>query len=493
MKKQAFNPYLPLNVYIPDGEPHIFGDRVYVYGSHDEEGGDSYCKEPYCVWSAPLDDLSDWSCRGISYRAEQDPHATPERHHMYAPDVVRGNDGRFYMYYCLSGQQAKGCYWGPISVAVCDTPDGEFSYYGDVRNPDGSIFDRYIAFDPAVMNDDGVIRLYYGTMMPYDDYMDESNRDELYGYQQRDYRKSMEEIAAGVMGPATVTLADDMLTVTSEAVRLAPSRSVGTPWEGHGFFEASSIRKIGDTYYFIYSSHKHHELCYATSRYPDRDFTFRGVIISNGDIGYRGRQERDRLNRTGNNHGSLVNIRGQWYIFYHRMTHDADFSRQGCAEPISILPDGSIPQVEMTSCGLNGGPLVGEGLYPASICCNLTNGHMPHTTLGDHYFVVPQITHGDRGQYIKNLREGTWVGYKYIAFDGVTDIAATYRSAGRVKLSVYTAMDGERLGEIELIPTVDWKTVTLSVSIPKIVAPLFFRFDGDGCADLLEFELIKGA
>ena len=37
--KQIFNPYLPLNEYIPDGEPHVFGDRVYVYGSHDKENG----------------------------------------------------------------------------------------------------------------------------------------------------------------------------------------------------------------------------------------------------------------------------------------------------------------------------------------------------------------------------------------------------------------------------------------------------------------------
>ncbi len=35
MKKQVFNPFFPLNEYIPDGEPHVFGDRVYLYGSHD--------------------------------------------------------------------------------------------------------------------------------------------------------------------------------------------------------------------------------------------------------------------------------------------------------------------------------------------------------------------------------------------------------------------------------------------------------------------------
>ena len=47
MKKQIVNPYLPFHVCEPDGEPHVFGDRVYVYGSHDEEGGNRLCKLKY--------------------------------------------------------------------------------------------------------------------------------------------------------------------------------------------------------------------------------------------------------------------------------------------------------------------------------------------------------------------------------------------------------------------------------------------------------------
>ena len=37
------NPYLPLWEYIPDGEPRVFGDRVYIYGSHDRAGSDDFC------------------------------------------------------------------------------------------------------------------------------------------------------------------------------------------------------------------------------------------------------------------------------------------------------------------------------------------------------------------------------------------------------------------------------------------------------------------
>lgn len=68
MKKQVYNPYLPLNEYVPDGEPHVFGDRLYIYGSQDEAGGSLYCPGHYVTWSAPLDDLSDWRCEGVIYK-----------------------------------------------------------------------------------------------------------------------------------------------------------------------------------------------------------------------------------------------------------------------------------------------------------------------------------------------------------------------------------------------------------------------------------------
>ena len=90
MKKQIVNPYLPFHVCEPDGEPHVFGDRVYVYGSHDEEGGNRFCKLNYEFYSAPVDDLTSWSSRGISYDKTNDPdYSEPGRFpDMYAPDVV---------------------------------------------------------------------------------------------------------------------------------------------------------------------------------------------------------------------------------------------------------------------------------------------------------------------------------------------------------------------------------------------------------------------
>jgi len=77
--KQVYNPFLPLLECIPDGEPHVFGDRVYLFGSHDKLGGETFCMLPYRLWSAPVSDLTNWSNKGINYRAQQDPLADSDR------------------------------------------------------------------------------------------------------------------------------------------------------------------------------------------------------------------------------------------------------------------------------------------------------------------------------------------------------------------------------------------------------------------------------
>ena len=63
--RQAFNPYLPLNEYIPDGEPHVFGNRIYLYGSHDRFRGAGFCLNDYVCYSADLNDLTEWKYEGV--------------------------------------------------------------------------------------------------------------------------------------------------------------------------------------------------------------------------------------------------------------------------------------------------------------------------------------------------------------------------------------------------------------------------------------------
>lgn len=482
MKKQIVNPIFPLSEYIPDGEPHVFGDRVYLFGSHDKEGGERFCMLDYVCWSAPVDDLTDWRCEGTIYRAEQDPAylETGKRPIMAAPDVVRGNDGRYYLYYTTDGFKA------PMSVAVCDTPAGKYEYIGYVRNPDGTRYNKRLPFDPALINDNGVIRLYCGWALHLPDTplyrlsMEITGRI-LFG-KVRD-----EGFDGNIMGAYTVELDDDMLTVKTEPKLVVPCRmeAKGSGFEEHAFYEASSIRKVGDTYYFIWSSFVNHELCYATSKYPDRDFKFRGVIISNGDIGYQGRKPEDRLNTTGNNHGSIEYINGQWYIFYHRHTHNRSCSRQACAERIEILPDGTIPQVEMTNCGLNGGPLAAEGTYPAAIACNLYGGKMGHIVNGVSKADRPYITHEGDERFITGVRNGTVIGFKYFELNGSKRLTVETRGSAEGRLEILAGE--EKLGEIGIATSMVWTKASEDITFNGTSA-LFFRFVGSGKCDFLQFS-----
>lgn len=486
--KQVFNPFLPSHVCIADGEPHVFDDRVYLFGPHDQEGGDSFCMLSYEFWSAPVDDLTAWSCPGTSYRAEQDPLYSRELCYMYAPDVVRGNDGRFYLYYCLSGWKGTGGYSGPISVAVCDTPDGKYEYLGRVQNPDGTPYLDFICFDPAVINDDGVIRLYFGTG-PFRG-METTwwNRRILRKIYSKIYGRSAEAFLKSPhpLGANAAVLMDDMLTLSKTPKRILPERPRKSDFRGHSFFEASSVRKIGTTYYFIYSSEKNHELCYATSPYPDRDFQFGGTIISNGDVDYDGRKEKDRANTTGTNHGSIECINGQWYVFYHRESHGTDYSRQSCAEKITILPDGSIRQVQMTSCGLNNGDLSGVGKYPATICCNLTNGKMPHTANRIRKS-IPMVTHEAEERFVANAFRGTKIVYRYFDLNRTNAIVITAR--GNADIQVYFA--DSKAGTVH-VNSQNWKEYELLTSPGSSHAELRFIVT-KGSADIVFFELIFGA
>lgn len=532
-KNQIYNPFLPLYEYIPDGEPHVFGDRVYHYGSHDKEGGDTFCMLDYVCYSAPVDDLTDWRYEGVIYQAKQDPRY-PAPQYMYAPDVVQGNDGRFYLYYCMGGDYGQEGYQGSVSVAVCDTPAGQYEYLGVVKNPDGSPMQKYICFDPAVLNDDGTIRLYYGTQYDYEERVDFLTNDFYLQDEIQMFGRSREEILSypdSIMGPVMAVLSDDMLTVKEEAKHIIPYRVKGTSFEAHPFFEGSSMRKVGRKYYFIYSSWQNHELCYATSDQPDRDFVFGGTIISNGDIGYRGRDTQHKLNMTGTTHGSIIEINGQWYVFYHRLTHKSDYSRQACAEKIRILEDGSIPQAEMTSCGLNDGPLSAEGTYPAVIACNLTNGHMPHGSNSVFQISFPNVTHKGQERFIAEIEDNTLIGYKYFECRDVKQFGITYRMEteknrvifdGRYRTDIRSQDDenftntystekqklltesvnpdrstenyfsiccdtpNAEVGRLVLDDVEDWKTIITSVNIPDGIHAFYLVYHGQKKIQLME-------
>jgi hypothetical protein len=471
MRKQGFNPYLPSWEYIPDGEPYVFDGRVYVYGSHDRFNGHAYCLNDYVCWSAPVDDLRDWRYEGVIYRKTDDPLNGDGRMCLYAPDVTVGPDGRYYLYYVLDKVSV-------VSVAVCDTPAGKYEFYGYVRYADGTRLGERAGdepqFDPGVLTEGDRTYLYTG-FCPVGD-------------------KSRSGAMVTVLGP-------DMLTVVEEPVFVAPSEPYcqGTGFEGHAFFEAPSIRKRGDTYYFIYSSIVLHELCYATSKSPTSGFVYQGVIVSNNDLHIDSYKPADKpMYYGGNNHGSIVEINGKWYIFYHRHTNGTNFSRQGCLEPIEFRADGTIPQVEMTSCGPNGGPLIGRGEYPAYLACNLfAKDEALYTGAPGEWMDCrfPKITQDGRDGdeelgYIANMRDGATAGFKYFRCESVRRVKIKVRGYCRGYFEVKTAWDGPALAQIPVDDFSNiWTEYAADAAIPDGIHALYFTFRGSGGASLASFTL----
>ena len=473
MKKQCFNPYLPSYEYIPDGEPYVFDGRVYVYGSHDRFGAMSFCENDYVTWSAPEEDLSDWRYEGIIFHRTDDPMNEDGKAPLFAPDVQKGTDGKYYLYYAPAGLNV-------IGVACSEKPAGLYSFCGHVKYSDNTLLgqkkEHGIVFDPGVfLDDDGQVYLYYGfTPLGVD----------LKGVQ---------------TGSFVVKLEGDMYTMKEDPV---PVEICGCADRGHSFFEASSMRKINGKYYFIYSSLNSHELCYAIGKNSMGPFEYGGALHSNGDIGYQGRKE-DRTCYTGNNHGSLVCIKGRWYIFGHRMTNYTAFSRQGVAEAVRILPDGSIPQIEMTSCGLNNGPLDGKGEYEARIACNLwskagarhyvggSTGAEAEELRRDH----PVFTQDgeDReecpNQHIANMHDGATAGFKYFSMPEKVTICIVTRGADG-KMEVRTEPDGDVQAQILLKSGMQWQeSEKVPLKIPGEKQTLYFTYCGEGVIDFMKFKL----
>ena len=235
-----------------------------------------------------------------------------------------------------------------------------------------------------------------------------------------------------------------------------------------------------------------HELCYAVSKNPTGDFVYGGVIVSNCDMHIDSYKPADMPMAYGaNNHGSIVQIGEDWYIFYHRHTNGTWYSRQGCAEKINFREDGSIPQVEITSCGLNSGPLRGKGIYPAYIACRLFTREPSAYVGGDRFPKVMQDgKDGDEETgYVGNIQDSATVGFKYFDVKGVSRITITVRGYAKGVFQVKTARNGEVLAEIPVDYTNVWEDYTVPISIEDGIHTLYLTFCGQGNAMLKSFEL----
>ena len=457
------NPYMPLWEHVPDGEPRVFtyqGEtRVYVYGSHDTERTE-YCGKDYVVWSAPADDLTDWHCHGTCYEAE-------DRSILYAPDVVQKGD-TFYMY----AAERKG---SVIRVASAKQPWGPFT------NP----VKTELGFDPGILvDDDGRVYAYWG------------------------FCKSW-----------CAELNDDMATIKPGTLRENPiphCRAEWAPDDGcigkDAFFEASSPRKIFGKYVYIYSRRVNDPvpelgvfedcngfLSYHWSDRPLDGFRRGGDISFNGGEIIRGGDGNGIMTyRWGNNHGSVMEVNGHWYIFYHRQTGTDEYSRQAMLEPIdaAIGKDGRIflgkidyrdgepvacGPVEMTSQGAQVNGLNAREWISAGYACHLHGGSAPA-----HIAPVYEQRE-DVSAPVKNITAGLTAGFRYLQFGGNSPKTVTVRggASAPVRVSVrLDAPDGKEAARLEIPAGTAEATAPLACGIIGKHA-VYFRFDAapeDGSA-----------
>ena len=421
------NPYLPLWEHIPDGEPYVFEDpdnpgqfRVYIYGSHDSMIS-GYCGRELVVWSADVNDLNHWRYDGEIFKVDKNANGQPLSRQgladvLYAPDIalVKGADGS-KTYYLYPNNQAGG-----RNGMVCKSsrPDGPFEVCNwSKENPNRT--DGVLAFDPAVfVDDDGRVYGYWG----------------------------FEHSFGAELDPAT------MATV-KPGTEIVENMVSGRYDDGiFSFFEASSIRKIKDKYVFIYSRFtkdgefglpvSNYTLAYAYSDNPLGPWTYGGTIID-----ARGREIDEQGNVIasatidGNTHGSICEINGQWYVFYHRQTGTDEYARQAMVAPITVkVEEGKGGKVEISEGEYTSQGFSIDGLDPlerhsAGIACwytgptpavhewpnNIFSGSYVASAYGtDSKFDKPYDPVNNTNPVVNNT-DGSIVGYKYFNFDNASD------------------------------------------------------------------------
>ena len=430
------NPYMPLWEHIPDGEPYVFEDpdqpgkyRVYVYGSHDDLV-DGYCGRNQVVWSASVDSLNRWRYDGIILVVDRNANGEPfdsasTADVLYAPDVTLVTDevGRktYYLFPNDQNGQRNGL------IAKSSRPDGPFEVCNWSKdNPNTA--DGVLQFDPAVfVDDDGRVYGYWGF--------------------ERSYAAEFDPATMATVKPGTQVI-EDMVSGRNQPGQFR-------------FFEASSIRKIKDKYVFIYSRFtedgefglptSNYTLAYAYSDAPLGPWTYGGTII---DGRAREKDEQGRVIASatpdGNTHGSICEVNGQWYVFYHRQTGTNEYARQAMVAPIDVkVEEGPGGRVDISEGEYNSLGFALEGLDPferhsAGIACWYTGPkpathEWPNNTFYGSYVAATYgseatvrttaDTYEPAEKYEKpydlryntnpvvNNTDGSIVGYKYFRFD----------------------------------------------------------------------------
>ena len=455
------NPYLPLWEHIPDGEPYVFEDsdnpgkqRVYIYGSHDNLKT-MYCGRDQVVWSAPVEDLTQWRYDGeilvVNKNAKGEPFdSAGTADVLYAPDVTLVTDSTGKKTYYLFPNDQTGFRNGLI--AKSDSPKGPFEVC-NWNADDPNKVDGIYGFDPAVfVDDDGRVYGYWG----------------------------FEHSMAAEIDPATMCTVKPGTEVVDGMVSGRNEPGI------FRFFEASSLRKIKDKYVFIYSRFtedgefglptSNYTLAYAYSDKPLGPWIYGGTIIDG-----RAREKDEQGNviasavPDGNTHGSICEINGQWYVFYHRQTGTDEYARQAMVAPITVkVEEGAGGKVEISEGEYNSEGFALNGLNPferhsAGIACWLT-GPKPavHEWPNNTFY----------GSYVET--DGSIVGYKYFNFD--PERLATGENLmlvlrlipegidGTIEVMMdrpWTSQGGKKIGEIALKADMPKTSTDMAIGISK--------------------------
>ena len=441
------NPYLPLWEHVPDGEPRVFEDpdnpgkyRVYVLGSHDTRNS-SYCGTDIRMWSAPVEDLADWRDEGPIFTYQ----VGGKWDVMYAPDLVeiKGKNGK-KVYYLYPHSRGAG-----REAMVCkgDRPDGPFTPVNltedGTRTVEGSIF----GFDPAAYVE-------YVTDPADPDYKTGFRAYGYWGFQRSSAAqldpKTMYSVRPGTeMIPYFLPASSRYGEVRDPEGTAYPALYKDQKPGDFNFFEASSIRKVGNKYVVIYSGYSGPEyglwssnstLRYAYGDSPLGPWKSGGVLVdSRGVVLNKDGNGLQTTNGGHNTHGSIQEINGQWYVFYHRPPRSFGFARQGMVAPITIqcdekpvseggkvvirgydpyAPDGIWEAKAANGDTYTGAEVTSEGFqiygldpykyYSAGYACYLSNGR----AMRDSWDIW------DNNMRV-NMKDGGIVGFKYFGFGGL--------------------------------------------------------------------------
>lgn len=453
---QAQNPYLPLWEHLPDGEPRVFEDpddpgkyRAYIIGSHDLRFS-SYCGPDIRMWSAPVEDLSDWRDEGAIFTYETDDQWDV----MYAPDLVevKRRDGakEYWLFPHSRGRDRE-----PM-VARGDRPDGPFTPVNMTADGRATVPGSILGFDPSVYVEQITSRR-------DPDYKTGFRAYGFWGFQ-RSLAAQLDPATMYSARPGTEVIPYFMPASSSYGEVRDPA---GTrypylfPGEDPGdynFFEASSIRRVGNKYLLIYSGYSGPEygvgssnstLRYAFGDTPLGPWKAGGVLVdSRAPVLNEDGSALVTTNGGHNTHGSIEQINGQWYVFYHRPPRGFGFARQAMVAPIAIeadekpvadggrvsirgydpyAPDGKWSARAADGTEYTGAEVTSEGFavygldpyryYSAGYAAYLSNPE----TQQDSWDIW------DNDMPVAGVADGHIIGYKYFGFGGLAQASKGVR------------------------------------------------------------------